>query len=475
MGIGLWEVISAIFFTGIFFIPFNAYDGPDFLGEMQNEAAVIFFFIVFVLLIFSTLFSKKFYIPYNNLLFQLVVLLFLWFAVATLLNGNNVLEYYFKKTSGPKRFLRQYISLIISGAVFFITYYNVFRRYNTERLFFKIRRVFFYSMIFVTVYGVIEILIVKFKILPLYNVLRLFDYFPFTSVYLDFRLDRISSVTFEPPALATYLFTVAGWMFSYIITGKGLKKYVPALAVVALAFFSESRAGMFVILLQIAVFFLVLAERRRYHQTLIKIGMVLMVVGVLAGVVKGKEIVGFAVEKLTSFAVSDGTHQLSNKSRFGLQYAMFKTFQEFPVSGTGFGQQTYEAKKYYPSWSTKDNWEFRVNYLNEDNPRFPPGYNVYLRLLAETGIIGLFIFLTLLFFIVYTCLVMMRRSRKHNVIIAVILISMVGFYMNWLKGDTFRVFGFWINLAFLIKIMHSSKFKYRVPNKYRPKQIPKPD
>ncbi len=342
MGIGLWEVISAVFFTGIFFIPFNAYDGPNFLGEMQNEAAVIFFFIVFVLILVSSLFSKKFYIPYNNPLFLLVVLLFFWFALATVLNGNNVMQYYFKKTSGPERFFRQYISLIISGAIFFLTYYNVFRRYNTQRLFLKIRRVFLYSLIFVTIYGVFEILIVKFKIFGLYNVLRLFDYFPFTSVYLDFNLDRISSVTFEPPALATYLFTVAGWMFSYIITGKGLKKYLPALAVVALAFFSESRAGMFVIVVQVAVFFIVLAERRRYHQTLIKILGVLMILGAVTGVVKGKELATFAIEKLTSFAVNDGAHQTSNKSRFA------KLFRNSPFREQVLGNKHMKQKNITP-------------------------------------------------------------------------------------------------------------------------------
>ena len=460
-GIDLWQIIAAVFFIGVFFIPFNAYDGPDFLGEMQNEAAVIFFFIAFVLICIAAIVNKKLYIPYNNLIFQLVVLFFIWLIIATLLNSSNIAGYYFKKTSGAERFLRQYISLFISGGMFFITYYNIFRRYTNERLFFKLRKVLLYSLVIVSIYGFLEILVVKFKIFQVYYLLGLFEYFPFTKVYLDFNLNRISSVTFEPPALATYLFTIAGWMFSYIITEKGFKKYIPAIAVVLLAFFSESRAGMFVMLVLVFIFFLLLVVNRRFHQTFIKIVLVGMVGITIVSVVKGKKLVEFVIDKTTSFSVDKGQHSISNKSRFGLQYAMFKTFQEFPISGVGFGQQVYEAKKYYPIWSTRNNWEFQFKYLNKDDPRFPPGYNVYLRLLAESGIIGFLIFTVLLFLIIYTCVVLFRRNTKDNLIIGVILISMIGFYLNWLKADTFRVFGFWMNLAFLIKIMNNTKFIYR--------------
>ena len=460
-GIDLWQIITAVFFTGIFFIPFNAYNGPDFLGEMQNEAAVIFFLIAFALICIAAIFSKKFYIPYKNLLFQLVVLFFIWLIIATLLNSSNIIDYYFKKTSGVERFVRQYLSLFISGGIFFITYYNIFRRYTNEKLFFKLRKVLLYSLGIVSIYGFLEVLVVKFKIFPVYNVLRYFEYFPFTKVYLDFNLDRISSVTFEPPALATYLLTIAGWMFSYIITEKGFKKYIPAIAVVSLAFFSESRAGMGIMLVQVFIFFTLLVAKRRFHQTFIKIVLVGLLGLTVVGIVKGKVLADFVIEKATSFTVDEGAHSTSNKSRFGLQYAMFKTFQEFPISGVGFGQQTYEAIKHYPIWSTRNNWEFRVKYLNEEDPRFPPGYNVYLRLLAESGIVGFLIFVTLLFLIIYVCVVLFRRNTKENLIIAVILISMVGFYLNWLKGDTFRVFGFWMNLALLIKIMNNTKLIYK--------------
>mgnify|MGYP003332648669 CR=1 FL=1 len=74
-------------------------------------------------------------------------------------------------------------------------------------------------------------------------------------------------------------------------------------------------------------------------------------------------------------------HALSNKSRFGIQQAMFEVFLENPISGTGYGLQAFESWKKYPNWAKNNNWEFRLKYLNQNDKKFPPGYNLYLRIL----------------------------------------------------------------------------------------------
>ena len=67
----------------------------------------------------------------------------------------------------------------------------------------------------------------------------------------------------------------------------------------------------------------------------------------------------------------------------------------------GFGQQAYKARPKYPKWATENNYEFRLWYLNDKVKSFPPGYNLYTRLLAETGIIGFFIFSFLLGLLIF--------------------------------------------------------------------------
>jgi len=457
--ITLEQITATIFFLGVFFIPFSSFEGVSFLGEYKKEACFFFFIAAFLLLSITFLFTQKVKIPYKNPLFIVLVIIVIWFFIATLINIPNIKNYYFKHTSGYNRFIRQYAVLIMSSIVLLITYYNITSRYSNEAIFYKIRRVFFYSLGIVSAYGFIEIAIIKFNIGALNPVLEIFNFFPFTEVHLDPWGERISSVTFEPPALATFLLTISGWMFSYILTSKGVKRFIPSILVLVLALFSGSRAGLVIIVVQVLVFSIALIKKRKYHQLLIKLIGGVTVIVLLIGVVKGPEIAEYLSEKIQSFGVNDSNHAVSNKSRFGIQYALYQVFLDNPVSGVGYGQQAYEMIKNLPPWSTHNNWEFKIKYLNPDHPSFPPGYNLFVRILAESGIIGFLLFTGWLLFILYTCFSLFIKNNQNSIFALVLFISMVGFVMNWMKMDTIRVFGFWINFALLLTLTRETKFK----------------
>lgn len=456
--ISIWQIISSLVFLGIFFIPFTSWKGIPALGEYAREGCFIFFILAAIGVGVHSIFTGKIAIPFRNFLFQILLLLFAWFLITVLINLPSIKDYYFKGITGFERFIRQYAVVVISGFILLLTYFNVFRRYNPRELFYKVRRVFFYSMIIVTSYGILEILILKFNMSFLYDILWFYNFFPFTEVKLFYGINRISSVTFEAPALATYLFTVAGWMFSYVITEKGFKRFIPALVTIALAVFSDSRAGLIIIFVQILVFGILLIKKRKHHQLLIKIMALSTMFILLVGVIKGREIATYIQEKITSFDMRDGKHSISNRSRFGIQYASYLVFQEHPLVGVGYGMQAYEGRKKYPKWATVGNWEFRKKYLNESDSRFPPGYNIYTRLLAETGIVGFVLFIFFLSLIIIITLGVLKKNDNRYLLALVICISMIGFYFNWLKGDTLRVFGFWINFALLLRITSGSTF-----------------
>lgn len=430
-------------------MPFNSYEGIGFLGEFSKDSCTIFFITAFLLLMVQSFLIGKLKVPVNNPLFQIFILFVIWLLISTLINIPDISTYYFKQTSGFNRTIRQYFALFLSGVIFLLTYYNAFNNIDTMELFLKIRKVISYSFIIVSIYAVIEILILKFNVLNLVPVLELFNYFPFTDVYIDFRNFRISSVTFEPPALATYLFTIAGWMFSYILTGRGLKKYIPAFFTIGFALISGSRAALLIIFIQFFVFLLLLINKK-YVKTFTQILKYLLVILTLVFLVKGRVITNYVIEKATSFEVQDDTHAVSNKSRFGIQYTNLLVFLENPIMGVGFGQQAFVAKDLYPEWATENNWEFRLKYLNEKETDFPPGYNIYIRILAEAGIIGFLIFVLFLSSILFITYRVIRFQNDKYLMAIVIMVSMIGFVFNWLKMDTFRVFGFWINFALLL-------------------------
>ena len=371
-----------------------------------------------------------------------------WALLTTLINFETVLDNSFKQTSGIVRFLRQYFSLILAAVILPITFYNSFLNIDSKRLIYLIRKAIYYSFVVVIVYAIIEILVVKFNMINLKKpVLNIFDYFPFVDAKTDLRLKRISSVTFEPPALGTYLITIFSWMCSYIITSKSYLRFLPALLVIALAFISGSRAAFFIIIVQAIMFVFAISQSYQYNKLFSKILLTSAIAISIGFLAFAPKILNYVDNEIQSFKLNDNDHSLSNKSRFGIQYAMYQVFLENPAIGTGYGQQAFEARAKYPTWAKRNNWEFRLKYLNQNNKRFPPGYNLYLRLAAETGVMGLIGFLLFMTFILIWCY--NNLNRQKNLLAIIVFVSMIGFMLNWLKMDTFRIYGFWICLALI--------------------------
>jgi len=438
------NIILPTLLLGIFFIPFNSWSGIGFLGEYYRDSCFLFFSFAFVFV----LFKRRINIPIKNLIFQFLILFILWSILATLFNAHNMADYYFKQTSGVSRFINQFGSLIIASIIIPLTFYNGFKQININKTFRLIRRVVLVSLIIVLIYSIIEILIVKFNMVNLKKpLLNLFDYFPFTEAKTDMRLRRISSVTFEPPALGTYLLSIAGWMFSYILTEKKNFKYLPTVIVLFLGFMSGSRAAFFAIIIQFIIALLIFLKNKNLTRNLYRIIIGFSTVSIITITYFSEPIFDYIKKEINSFKLDDSAHSLSNKSRFGIQQAMFYVFLENPISGTGYGLQAFESRKKYPTWAMKNNWEFRLKYLNQNDKRFPPGYNMYLRILSETGLVGLLFFGLILLQIFLWCF---NNLKSENSTIAfIILISMIGFSLNWLKMDSFRIYFFWLCLALI--------------------------
>tara|TARA_B100001063_G_C16776726_1_gene566108 strand:+ start:628 stop:2001 length:1374 start_codon:yes stop_codon:yes gene_type:complete len=448
------NIILPTLLFGIFFIPFNSWSGISFLGEYYRDSCFLFFSFASILI----LFKRKIQMPLQNLVFQFLILFLLWSFLTTVLNSHNIFDYYFKQTSGLSRFVNQFGSLIIAAFIVPLTFYNGFKRINVNKTFRLIRRIVFASLIVVLIYSIIEILIVKLNMVYLKKpLLNLFDYFPFTEAKIDMRNQRISSVSFESPALATYLISVFGWMLSYILTEKKKLKYLPATIVLFLGFMSGSRAAFFAIIIQFIIAIFVLLKNKNVANNLYRILIGLSTIFVLIFGYFNKPIFDYIKKEINSFKLDDSTHALSNKSRFGIQQAMFNVFLENPILGTGYGLQAFESRKKYPSWAKKNNWEFRLKYLNQNDKRFPPGYNMYLRILTETGLIGFLVFSLIILQIFLWCY---NNLKSENSSIAfIVLISMIGFSLNWLKMDSFRIYFFWLCVALIWIIEHKKKFQ----------------
>ena len=153
---------------------------------------------------------------------------------------------------------------------------------------------------------------------------------------------------------------------------------------------------------------------------------------------------------ITKLEYSEKDNSVSNKSRLGIQVAMFETFKLNPIIGTGWGQQAYVSRHYYPKWALRHNYEFKVSFQNENVKSFPPGFNLYLRIMAEMGILGIILFILFQFSVIKATNLTYKMSVHNKNISVSLFISFIGFFVNWLQIDSFRIYGFWICLAILV-------------------------
>ncbi|OAB80225.1 O-antigen ligase family protein [Cochleicola gelatinilyticus] len=454
----LKRAYQVFFFIGLFLIPFNS-DIPDwlgFLGELSADSSPIFFLIGFLFLFCYQCIIGKLYFPVQSKTYRLFLLFLVAIIITTLINLPSIVEYYYKQTSGIYRFIRQFISVLISGVIFLYLFINVGRDYGIERFVLAVRKTFLYSFYIVFSYGMLEYAIIKLNLTFLTSILDLYGYLPFVEVKFTHYMERLSSITYEPPALGLYLITVSGFIFSYIFTSKKVTRFVPFALLMLLAILSKSRTALVVTILQaiagvVFAFYKYKSFRNLFNKVLIFGSIALVVLLVFFG----KPIYEAGLERIESLNFSkidtkNNISAISNKSRIGIQLAMLEVFKEKPIFGTGWGQQFYESRHHYPTWATRNNFEFRLFYLNQDLKSFPPGYNLYFRILVETGIFGLFVFLFFLFSIVRTTLIVYKRGKELNFITLILLVNFTGLLLNWFQTDSMRIYGFWLSLAILI-------------------------
>lgn len=445
-----------LFFLGLFFFPFNSFDGVKALGEFKNESGAYFFLLGFLLLFFQ----KKISIPLYNSVFKIILVFLGWCFLSTLLNLENVENSYFKHTTGINRFIRQYVSLLLSSIVFFLFYYNVLIRMELKEILYKIRTVFLYSLFMASIVGFFEILAGYYGISLARYAFYVLDYFPFfEKKYIG---DRISSIADEPPFFAVYLITISGWMFSYIITNKGILKYLPTLLILVLTFYSGSRTALIVIFVQVIIFLLTTVSKEKIIRNAIRTAVAFSFLTLCIFIFNGEKIINAFEEKIDSLDFkSNLTKNISNQSRFGMQYAAIQVFLENPIIGVGYGQQTYYSRFHYPAWAMRNNYEFEEAYKNPAVRAFPPSYNMYTRILSETGLIGISIFIFLIYFSIKRIRFLIKnKSDEKKVLAIILLVGLSGLFINLLQIDTFRLYGLWLYLAILIVLTNKQQNAY---------------
>jgi O-antigen ligase len=285
------------------------------------------------------------------------------------------------------------------------------------------------------------------------------------------RTNRISGMAYEPAWLAGQIATVyLPWLFASLLTRVHVTRFrwleVLLLGSAGLLLLGTfSRGGLFTALGACALTFLLVgrAELRagwnwfasgfqRGGNWLLRAGVLLVSVGVLIGAGLFLSQKGYITRLFSTRAESVEEFIIENSAgaRAAYNIGALGAYGESPLLGVGLGASGFYIYDHLPDWALTTVPEI-ARQLNPENRLYPNPKNMYLRLLAETGLIGLFVFIAFLFSVLGDAL----RALQTRTLLGRYL-GIAGIF-SWLAialyngtQDSFATPNLWINFGILV-------------------------
>jgi O-antigen ligase len=240
------------------------------------------------------------------------------------------------------------------------------------------------------------------------------------------RTNRISGLAYEPAWLAGQLATIfLPFLFAFILTKFRLTQrgwLEPALLVLTtLVLLATYSRGGLLTTVAAASLTLVLFGRETIRAAwmwfirsniLLRLGMIAIIIGMFAGALLFlgqrnyfRSLINFEAENLSEYMVN-----ISAGARGAYSAAAFEVFEDHPIRGVGLGASGFYIYQNLPNWSLTNVPEI-ARQLSTENRLYPNPKNMYARLLAETGLIGFFLFLAFQFHVLGDALSLLKRNE----------------------------------------------------------------
>jgi hypothetical protein len=228
------------------------------------------------------------------------------------------------------------------------------------------------------------------------------------------RTNRISGMAYEPSWLAGQIATIyMPLIFASLLTKTRFTSrpwLEPVLFVIAtlLLFATYSRGGL-LITIGVAIFVLLLIGRdvlkkgwiwfisgfrARAWALFVRVTLVLAVIAVLAGAVLflGQKNYFRRLWETSADTISEYVVDINAGARSAYAIGALAAFEEYPLTGVGLGASGFYIYQNLPDWTLTTVPEI-ARQLDPTNKLYPNPKNIYVRLLAETGLIGFVLFL----------------------------------------------------------------------------------
>jgi len=304
---------------------------------------------------------------------------------------------------------------------------------------------------------------------------------------------RISGFAYEPSWLAGQIATLyLPWLIAALLTRyrslefrrlPKLSRWLePLLLLLALAgvLMTYSRSGLMIVLVATAVTFAltgkqILADvwdwaragfdsKARSPKRLTalwlpasRILLALLILAILAGAAafladKGYIAAFFKSEKTNLFSYAVDVYL---GPRLAYATAALTGFHEHPLTGVGLGASGFSIYQNMPDWVLAGVPEI-ANQMNPASKLYPNPKNMYVRLLTETGVFGLILFLLFYLVLFADCLSLIRviagsesTAPARGWLATAGIFALVAIFVQGISQDSFAMPEMWINLGLL--------------------------
>ncbi len=290
---------------------------------------------------------------------------------------------------------------------------------------------------------------------------------------------RISGLTLEPSWLAAQVMTVyLPWAFASVLTGYcwDKRRWLAPLSLAAcgaLILFTYSRSGILMAIVAAFLTFLFVGWgwmrqasewflrpfhrmnpvlMRRMLDVSVRIAMIFII---LVGLVGGS----YLLSRNNYFAQiwqSDKKNPVDYfvdiyaGPRLAYAWAGWAIFEQHPWTGVGLGATGLYFYQALPDWSRFNITEI-AQLLSPENITYPNTKNLYIRLLAETGIVGFWLFISFYLLVLGKVLTLLRSQRKELVFLgAASLLAWFAIVALGFTQDSLAMPNMWISIGILL-------------------------
>ena len=301
------------------------------------------------------------------------------------------------------------------------------------------------------------------------------------------KTNRVSGMAYEPAWLAGQIATVyLPWLFASLLTRLRVTRF-KWLEVILLGFAvllllaTFSRGGLLTAVGASVLTFLLIGRKelrgswdwfasgfQSGGNWLLRVGVVVLALGALVGAGLFLSQKGYITRLFNTRAdsVEDFIIENSAGARAAYNYGALGAYDESPVMGVGLGASGFYIYDHLPDWALTTVPEI-ARQLNPENRLYPNPKNMYIRLLAETGLIGLFVFIAFLFSVLGDALHALQFKTTVGRYLGIAgIFSWFAVALYNVTQDSFATPNIWMNFGILVGMtafLHDSEEKNNSP------------